>query len=351
MITQITALPKLYIGIDIHKRGCKVHCATDLFSGKSFSMAPDPVQLLVYVSKHFPDHEVSVAYEAGCCGYRSHRCFEGYGWCSLVVNPADIHRKGKERHTKADRIDAQLIARELKDGRLESIIVPDVEREELRSLFRRRNDLVKDFRRIKSYIKMQLLYFGIREPEEFDNDHWSHKYREWLDDMVFKYPTAKATLESRMRFFRFVDQELRDVSTQLRRYCKVHYKKDYMLLRSIPGIGGIVACGILSELGDLRRFNNIRQLAGYVGLAPGVYQSGATHKTMGMTMRAHRLIRSYFVEAAWQAIRADPVMQSYYRKHSGKNVKRIIVKVARKLLSRTLAVIKTEVPYTIGVVE
>ena len=105
---------------------------------------------------------------------------------------------------------------------------------------------------------MQLLYFGIKEPEEFDNDHWSHKYRNWLDDMVFKHPTAKATLDSRMRFFRFVDQELRDVSTQLRRYCKTNYKKDYLLLRSIPGIGGIVACGILCELGDLRRFNNVK---------------------------------------------------------------------------------------------
>jgi len=351
MNTQVTAYPKLFIGIDIHKRSWKVHCATDLFSGKSFSMPSDPLQLYRYVSKHFSDHQVSVAYEAGCCGYYAHRCFEGYGWRSLVVNPADIHRKGKEKHTKTDRIDAQLIARELKDGRLESIVVPDIKREELRSLFRRRNDLVKDFRRIKSYIKMQLLYYGIKEPVAFDNDHWSHKYRTWLDAIVFEHPTAKATLESRMRSFRFIDQELRDVSTQLRRYCKLHYKKDYMLLRSIPGIGGIVACGIICELGDLRRFNTVKHLAGYVGLAPGVYQSGDKQRTMGMTPRAHRLIRSYFVEASWQAIRADPVMQGYYRKHMGKNVKSIIIKVARKLLSRTLAVIKTETPYTVGVVQ
>ena len=351
MNTRITAQPKLYIGIDIHKRSWKVHCSTDLFAGKTFNMSPEPEKLRVYVSKHFPGHRVTTAYEAGCCGYRAHRCFVGYGWRSLVVNPADIHRKGREKYTKTDRIDAQLIARELKDGRLEGIIVPDIQREELRSLFRRRNDLVKDFRRIKSYIKMQLLYFGIREPEEFDNDHWSHKYRKWLDDMVFGHPTAKATLESRMRFFRFVDQDLRDVSTQLRRYCKTYYKKDYMLLRSIPGIGGIVACGILCELGDLRRFNSVKHLAGYVGLAPGVYQSGGSSRAMGITPRAHRLIRSYFVEASWQAIRADPVMQAYYRKHLGKNNKSIIIKVARKLLSRTLAVIKTGIPYTIGVVQ
>ena len=86
-------------------------------------------------------------------------------------------------------------------------------------------------------------------------------------------------------------------------------------------------------------------------MAPGIYQSGANSKTMGITPRAHRLIRSYFIEASWQAIRTDPVMQAYYRKHQGKNVKSIIIKVARKLLSRTLAVIKTETPYTIGVVE
>lgn len=57
------------------------------------------------------------------------------------------------------------------------------------------------------------------------------------------------------------------------------------------------------------------------------------------------------MEAAWQAIRTDPVMQAYYRKHLGKNVKSIIIKVARKLLNRTLAVIKTGIPYEIGVVE
>ena len=350
MNTQITAPPKLYIGIDIHKRSWKIHCSTDLFSGKSISTEPDPEILQKYVLKHFRDYKVSVAYEAGCCGYYAHRCFERYGWRSLVVNSADIHRKGKEKYTKTDRIDAQLISRELKDGRLDSIHIPTIEREELRSLFRRRNDLVKDFRRIKSYIKMQLLYFGIKEPAHFDNDHWSHAYRKWLDDMIFKHPTAKATLDSRMRFFRFVDKELRDVSSQIRAYCRKYHKKDYYLLRSIPGIGGIVACGIISELGDLRRFNSVKHLAGYVGLAPGVYQSGGNYKSMGISMRAHRLMRSYFVEASWQAIRADPVIQAYYRKHQGKNVKSIIIKVARKLLSRTLAVIKTETPYTIGVV-
>jgi len=350
MKTEHTAGPKLFIGIDIHKRSWKIHCSTDISSGKTFSMNPDPAKLKSYVERHYNGYDVYTAYEAGCCGYYAHRSFEGYGWHSLVVNPADIHRKGKEKFTKTDRIDAQLIARELKDGRLQSIHVPHQEREQLRSLFRRRNDLVKNFRRIKSLIKGLLLNQGVTIPDEFDNSHWSHDFRNWLDEIEFAYSPARMTLDSHMRYFRFVDKDLRDVSSQLRRYCKVHYKKDYILLRSIPGIGGIVACGIISELGDLRRFNNLKQLAGYVGLAPGIYQSGNTIRNSGITRRAHRLIRSYFIEAAWQAIRTDPVMQDYYRKHLGKNVKTIIVKIARKLLSRTLAVIKTEIPYEIGII-
>lgn len=187
-------------------------------------------------------------------------------------------------------------------------------------------------------------------PSEFDNSHWSHGFRDWLDNLEFTYFPGRMTLESHMRYFRFVDKELRDVSTQLRRYCKEHYKKDYMLLRSIPGIGGIVASGIICELGDLRRFKNIKHLSGYVGLVPSIHQSGDNLRNTGITRRAHQLMRSYFIEASWQAIRTDPVMQAYYRKHLGKNVKSVIVKIARKLLSRTLAVIKTEIPYEIGVV-
>ena len=71
-----------------------------------------------------------------------------------------------------------------------------------------------------------------------------------------------------------------------------------------------------------------------VGLVPTIYQSADTIQMTGLTPRCLRLMRSYIVEAAWQAVRIDPVMQEYYRKHTGKKPNDIIIKVARKLLSR-----------------
>lgn len=350
METENANTKKLFIGIDIHKRSWKIKTATDLFDGKSFSIEPDSKILKAYVDKNFQGYEVYTAYESGSCGYSAHRDFKSYGWHSIVANPADISKTGTSSHQKTDKLDARLICRELKDGRLQSIEVPDTEREQLRSLFRRRNDLVRKLRKIKSQIKMKLLYFGIEIPRDFDNPNWSHSFREWLRKVSFEYKTAEFALMSMLEEYEFIEKQVRNTSNELRAYCRQHYKKDYDLLRSIPGIAGVVACGILSEIGDLRRFS-LKQLAGYVGLCPNMYQSGDNYRTKGMSKRSNRLIRSYFVEATWQALRFDPVMQNYFRQHKGKDIKKTLVKVARKLLSRTLAVIKTETPYQAGVIE
>ena len=351
MKTKDITESKLFIGIDVHKRSWKIHTSTDLFDGSSMTIPPNAFALQKHVDKHYKDYQVHCCYESGCCGFSHHRLFESFGWNSLVVNPADVHRPAKAQFQKTDKIDARLLCRELKDGRLSGIHVPDVEREQLRCLFRRRNDLVKELRKIKTQIKMQLLYLGIDIPKELDKPHWSHKFRDWLKELSFDYKTMDYCLQTRLEAYDFVDKQVRSVSVKLRAYCRKHYKKDYYLLRSVPGVGSIVACGIICELGDLRRFKNFKQLASYVGLIPSVHQSGDNLTTSGLTPRANRIMRSYLVEATWQALRFDPVMQEYFRSHQGKDIKRILVKVARKLLSRIHAIIKTETPYQIGVIK
>lgn len=343
--------PKLYIGLDIHKRSWKIQLATDIGMGKSWSMEPDTEGLRNRIYKYYEGYEIHIAYESGCCGFEPHRSFEKYGWKSIVFNPADITRIGTSQYQKTDSIDARLICRELKDGRLRSIGIPDRKREELRALFRYRNNLVKDLRRVKSRLKMQLLYLGLKAPEGIESPKWTHKYRNWVRSIQMLYSTGDEMLEQMMDQYDYVESSIRQVSVKLRAYCRRHYKKDYYLLRSIPGIGPIVACGILSELGDLRRFKSNKQLSAYVGLMPCIYQSGDNIRSHGITPRAQHLIRSYFIESSWQAIRVDPALQAYYRTHQGKDSKQIIIKVARKLLNRARAVIKNELPYELGMVE
>ena len=109
-----------------------------------------------------------------------------------------------------------------------------------------------------------------------------------------------------------------------------------------------MAAALIGELGDIRRFDNEKQFSSYIGMIPSMRNSGSSESTLGITPRSKSLIRSYLIEAAWVTIRRDPEMQTYYRKHFGKNVKNVIVKVAHKLVKRILSVIKQERPYTVN---
>ena len=195
---------------------------------------------------------------------------------------------------------------------------------------------------------------GIEVPLEFDNANWSHGFRNWLRELDFEHITGKKSMQIRVEQYEQIDKAIREVSNELRLYARKHYKEDYELLRSVPGVGGLVASGILSELGDLRRFKNFKQLSAIVGMMPKMSQSGEGGvKSSGMTPRGNRLIRTYLIEAAWQAVRVDQALQDYYRVHlsQGKKSQDIIIKVARKLLSRIHAVIRTKTPYQIGVIQ
>lgn len=351
MTTQTTAVPKVFIGMDVHKKSWTVHFKTDLFDNKTVTMPADPATLINYVKKHFPEHEVSCCYEAGCCGYWIARALKQKEWEVKVVNPADVPRINKQDWQKTDKLDSRNLCKHLSDGNLKGIYIPGEEQEQLRSLFRRRIHLVRHLRTIKNHIKSQLLYYGIKLPEQYDNPNWSRNMKDWLQSLVWKYKTGSAVMQSRLKQLEFLWYEELHISTELRAYCRKFYKKDYYLLKSIPGIGGITASGILAELGDIRRFNRLDELAAIVGLVPGIYQSSENKIDLGLTKRSNQQLRSLLVEATWVAVRNDMALQAYYRKHAHKEPNKAIIKTAHKLLSRIRAVIITGIPYQCGLVK
>jgi len=173
----------------------------------------------------------------------------------------------------------------------------------------------------------------------------------WIGNIKWKYNSAAETIKSSLRQLEFMWYEELHISNELRAYCRKHYKKDDYLYKSIPGIGGITASGILSELGDIRRFNRLDELVAIVGLVPGIYQSSDNRVNLGLTKRSNHQLRSLLVEASWVAVRRDMALQQYYRKHAHKEPNKAIIKVAHKLLSRMRAVIITGIPYQEGLVK
>ena len=67
-------IPKIFIGLDIHKQSWTVSIQTDLFFHKTYSLPSIAEDLYYYVERTFPNHEVNLVYEAGCCGFSVAAC-------------------------------------------------------------------------------------------------------------------------------------------------------------------------------------------------------------------------------------------------------------------------------------
>src|SRR4030043_509927 len=92
----------IYVGLDVHKKSWSVSISTQYGQYKTFSQPPEVDKLVDYLQHHFPGALYSSAYEAGYCGFWIHDRLKEKGIGCLVVNPADVPTKNKERRGQRD---------------------------------------------------------------------------------------------------------------------------------------------------------------------------------------------------------------------------------------------------------
>ena len=163
----------LYVGLDVHKKSWSVCILTHQFEHKTFTQPPDPSVLANYLNRNFPGATYHAVYEAGYCGFWIHDRLREKGIDCIVVNPADVPTKDKERAGKTNKVDCRKLARSLRNGELEGIYVPTRPNIEDRSLLRTRRNMVKKQTRCKNQIKSMLAFYGIHLPTDIVHRHWS----------------------------------------------------------------------------------------------------------------------------------------------------------------------------------
>jgi transposase len=70
-------------------------------------------------------------------------------------------------------------------------------------------------------------------------------------------------------------------------------------LQALRGVSLIVAVTFVTEIGDLRRFENPRQLMGYLGLVPSERSTGDSVRRGSITKAGNGRVRHLLVESAW----------------------------------------------------
>ena len=299
----------------------------------NFSMNPEPQKLVEYLKRNYPEAEYRSVYEAGFSGFEAHRILCKMGVKNIVINPADVPTSGKEREYKNDSFDSRKLARELENGSLTGIYIPEPENLILRNLTRRKEQLVGNITRIKNRIHSHLNFIGL------DFRSWSGgslKIMELDAEQRFDY-----ALLSDLRELRFLREErIRVIRAE--HDCLKHLKREETQknLESIPGIGFDTAVVLQAELWDIKRFKNKDQLNSYVGLAPRLVGSGEHEEVKSSGNRKKKQLHYRLIESAWRAVRFNREYGAKYGAMIGKGIcpQKAISIIAKKLLLSIRAV-------------
>lgn len=125
-------------------------------------------------------------------------------------------------------------------------------------------------------------------------------------------------------------------------------KADKELLKSIPGVGDIVAATFLVEIPDVSRFAHADQVAAYAGLTPAEHRSGSSiHRPARLVKWGNAHLRAVFYMPALSAHKWNPIIANLKQRLEarGKSKMTIVVAVMRKLVHLCYGVLKTRKPF------
>jgi hypothetical protein len=128
-------------------------------------------------------------------------------------------------------------------------------------------------------------------------------------------------LASLLRQLRFLEEEQVRLDQQLVSLANApRYAAAIQEMGKLCGVGALTALVFLTELGDLRRFANRRQIAAYVGLVPASHESGEAHDRKGhITRQGSSRVRKVLCQATWSRVRYDAEEKAAYERIKARN--------------------------------
>lgn len=142
-----------------------------------------------------------------------------------------------------------------------------------------------------------------------------------------------------------LDRRIRDLYTEA--------DPDGIVL-SVPGVGEILAGQILGRVGDPHRFTNLASARSFSGLVPRRNSSGLTNHSGGPTKRGDACLRSALFQAADAARKVDPQIAARYQRlmsDTGRHHNSATCTIAAVLLTRIVSCLRNATPYELGDVD
>jgi transposase len=233
---------------------------------------------------------------------------------------------------KNDKIDAHKIAVLLRGGMLPMAYVYPPQMRATRDLLRRRIYLMRKRAELLVHIQNTNSQYNL---PEFGKRISQKKNREGVAER-FSDSSVQKSIELDLQLIDSYDQLLADVELHILRAAREHDGKALIRLRSVPGIGQILALVILYEIHDINRFASVQDFVSYARLVKCAKESaGKRYGTSGSKIGNVHL-KWAFSEASVLFLRANPKGQKYVDKLSSKHGKAKALSILAHKLGRAV---------------
>lgn len=200
---------------------------------------------------------------------------------------------------KNDQADSEAICEAVSRPNMRFVPVKSVEQQDILSIHRVRERLVRNRTALANEIRGLLLEFGIAIPQGINKI--STKLTEILDEGTLSQLSYQTFSELREEFLdndkkiKELEKRLKIIASGLDRYKQ---------LTIIPGIGLITATALIASVGNGSCFENGRQLSAWLGLVPRQNSSGGKEQLLSISKRGNVYLRTLLIQGARAVLNA-----------------------------------------------
>jgi transposase len=327
---------KHYCGIDLHAKTmylCILGKDGEVLLHKNFKSRPDA--FLEAVAPYRAD--LVVAAECMFTWYWLADLCDDEG-IPFVLGHALYMKAIHGGKAKNDKIDAFKIAMLLRGGTLPYGYAYPREMRATRDLLRRRLHLVRRRGNLLAHVNNTHHQYNLERPKK------SVAYksnREGVAETFIK-EDARKSVEVDLQMIAHYDDVIRDLELHLVRRAKQHDPQVFHRLRSVPGIGKILALTILYEVQDITRFPRVQDFLSYSRLVKCEHSSAGKRLGSGGAKIGNVHLKWAFSEAASLFLRLNPEGQKLQRKLAGKHGKSKAMSILAAKLGRAVYLMMTK---------
>jgi transposase len=273
------------------------------------------------------------------------RAIEALGHTVKLIPPYQV--KPFVVGNKNDANDAIAIAEASRRPKATFVPVKTLEQQDIQSLQRIRERLMKHRGAIANQLRGLLAEYGIVLPKGI------HHLRSQVP-LILEDAEQSLTVVAR-EFVHALYRELITHDEQINQYeqslaALLETNEDYQRLQTIPGIGPVIAATLVAAVGDAHYFKNGRQMAAWIGLTPRQHASGEKSRMKGISKRGDRVLRRLLIHGArtvlnWCEKKTDKLSLWLKSLSSRAHPCKVIVALANKLARIAWSVLATKQPY------